>query len=361
MNSLCSTRRPEKRLHHSRPLALERPSSGCVNGAAVAQRTVFQSGRATPSPWRSSKASTTCRFRMRDRARSVFRFEMPGSPFSRSGWAVVAIGNQSSPSAGRCSRPLTVRSDVPRRASTRWRITSGALLAVRRATATFVIERWPCHARLSIAIIAACCVSLSHAAAARTASATREEGDRPGVVARGPDDRLRAEPVRTQAKGRRDRRLRVHEGDNVTIGFEIRDAGSGNPVSGLNPAAWLGRHARGRRGRAHRPAPIASGRRLSPNLLSRPELDLNTYYVLALNADATITVVDPVFGFGGTKLLAMIPLESPGEDWALTSDQNRLFVSMPAANRVAVVDTRSWSVVASIDIGRSPSRMPAAA
>ena len=31
------------------------------------------------------------------------------------------------------------------------------------------------------------------------------------------------------------------------------------------------------------------------------ELDLNQFYVLALNNDATITVVDPRFGFGGTK------------------------------------------------------------
>ena len=48
-----------------------------------------------------------------------------------------------------------------------------------------------------------------------------------------------------------------------------------------------------------------------PELLSRPELDLNTYYVLALNADATITVVDPLFGFGGTKLLALVALPEP--------------------------------------------------
>jgi YVTN family beta-propeller protein len=68
-------------------------------------------------------------------------------------------------------------------------------------------------------------------------------------------------------------------------------------------------------------------------------------------------VVDPLFGYGGSKLLALVPLPSPGEDWTLTSDQNRLFVSMPGAHGVAVVDTRSWTVAATVDIGRVPSRV----
>jgi DNA-binding beta-propeller fold protein YncE len=160
--------------------------------------------------------------------------------------------------------------------------------------------------------------------------------------------------VRSYEQARAGRELR--EGDTVTIGFDVRDAGSGNPVSGLNPAAWLAMTPKNA-------APGASSctdqikSALGPSLLTRPEVDLNAFYVLALNADATITVVDPVFGYGGTKLLAMIALESPGEDWAITSDQNRLFVSMPRANRVAVIDTRSWSVAASVDTGRAPARL----
>jgi YVTN family beta-propeller protein len=152
--------------------------------------------------------------------------------------------------------------------------------------------------------------------------------------------------------GKQTRELR--EGDTVTIGFEFRDAGSGNPVSSLNPAAWM---------TAVRKTSSAAGcsdqvkTALGSSMLARPEVDLNAFYVLSLNADATITVVDPVFGYGGTKLLAMIPLRSPGEDWAITSDQNRLFVSMPGANQVAVIDTRSWAVKANVDAGPAPSRV----
>ena len=93
------------------------------------------------------------------------------------------------------------------------------------------------------------------------------------------------------------------------------------------------------------------------SLFSQAELDLNVYYVLALNDDATISVVDPLFGFGGTKLLTLIQLEGPGEDWVLTSDRKRLFVSVPTTGRVAVVDTATWKVAANLDVGSPPRRV----
>jgi YVTN family beta-propeller protein len=96
---------------------------------------------------------------------------------------------------------------------------------------------------------------------------------------------------------------------------------------------------------------------LEGGLFSKPDIDLNAYYVLALNEDPTISVVDPLFGFGGSKLLAMVPLKSRGDDWVLSADQRALYVSMPDSNAVAVVDTTSWEVRASIATGLSPSRV----
>ena len=68
---------------------------------------------------------------------------------------------------------------------------------------------------------------------------------------------------------------------------------------------------------------------LQGSLRSRPDVDLNAYYLLTLNEEASISVIDPLLGFGGTKLLTLVLLKSPGEDWALTSDRSKLFVSMP--------------------------------
>ena len=146
------------------------------------------------------------------------------------------------------------------------------------------------------------------------------------------------------------------EGDDVGISFKIRDSATGNALSGLNPAAWLSLVRKGEQTNskdcAERVQTLLGG-----GFLARAELDLNVYHVLALNADPTITVVDPLFGYGGTRLLALIQLKSPGQDWVITSDQDKLFVSMPAANQVAVIDTGSWSVAANIDVGLGPARL----
>lgn len=146
------------------------------------------------------------------------------------------------------------------------------------------------------------------------------------------------------------------EGDPVSLSIGISDAATGAALSGLNPAAWLTLVRRGEqtnsKGCAERVQTLIGG-----GLLARAELDLNVYHVLALNADPTITVVDPLFGHGGTKLLALIKLKSPGDDWVTTSDQETLFVSMPDANQVAVIDTTSWSVAAHVDVGSGPARV----
>ena len=96
---------------------------------------------------------------------------------------------------------------------------------------------------------------------------------------------------------------------------------------------------------------------MTGSLRSRPDVDLNTYYVLALNEDASVSVIDPLLGFGGSKLLALAMLKSPGEDWALTVDRTKLFVSMPSANQVAVVDTITWKVSMNIPTGVRPMRL----
>jgi YVTN family beta-propeller protein len=145
------------------------------------------------------------------------------------------------------------------------------------------------------------------------------------------------------------------EGDDVVFRFTMKDTATGTPLAKANPAAWMSLRPEGQ---ARAPTCTEKVKEfLSGSLFAQAELDLNVYYVLALNHDATITVVDPLFGFGGTKLLALVALKSPGEDWVLTSDEGRLFVSMPEANQVAVVDTISWKVIRNLDVGPHPTRL----
>jgi len=147
----------------------------------------------------------------------------------------------------------------------------------------------------------------------------------------------------------------LREAQDVKVRLRISDTATGTPLTGLFPGAWVDRPPPGTE-EASRSCGQKISAFLGGSVLSPPELDLNVYYVLAMNQDATISVVDPKFGFGGSKLLTMVFLDSPGEDWALSADGERLFVSMPAAGAVAVVDARSWKVVGKIALPQ-PGRL----
>ncbi|WP_257385307.1 YncE family protein, partial [Tahibacter caeni] len=144
-------------------------------------------------------------------------------------------------------------------------------------------------------------------------------------------------------------------GDATAFRFTLSDGASGRPLSGLRPAAWLGL-------RRDPDKPAADCKRqiagyLAGDLFSRADVDLNSYFVLAMHDEAAISVVDPLFGFGGSKLLALLELEKPGADWQLTPERDRLFVSQPLANKVAVADTRAWRVTAQVPTGLNPRQL----
>jgi DNA-binding beta-propeller fold protein YncE len=146
----------------------------------------------------------------------------------------------------------------------------------------------------------------------------------------------------------------VMESEPARVSLKIADVLSGVPLSRLAPGAWMDHGA-------ETASPADCKKKIETfvggSLLGRPALDLNIYYVLALNEDATISVVDPLFGYGSSQLLTMTFLRSPGADWALTAQGDRLFVSMPDSDRVAVVDTGTFKVVAELLTGPRPRRL----
>lgn len=146
------------------------------------------------------------------------------------------------------------------------------------------------------------------------------------------------------------------EGEDYTVRFKIADNRTGAALTGLHPSAWID---------LRDPEKLTGGKDcrqkiqafLQASFSSRPDIDLNTYYILALNQEANISVIDPIMGYGTSKLLTMVMLKSRGEDWTLSSDKRRLFVTMPTSNQVAVVDTTTWKVITNIDTGQRPNRV----
>ncbi len=145
------------------------------------------------------------------------------------------------------------------------------------------------------------------------------------------------------------------EEKEALVRFKIYDKATKTPLSGVKPAVWL----------SQREGNVADEKAcrekvqsfLEGSLRSRPDVDLNTYYLLALNDEANISVIDPLLGFGTSKLLTLVMLKSPGEDWAQKNSDERLFVSMPLVNQVAAVDTNTWKVISNIDTGMKPTRV----
>jgi DNA-binding beta-propeller fold protein YncE len=136
----------------------------------------------------------------------------------------------------------------------------------------------------------------------------------------------------------------LREFENVLVQVRFADAASKSALAGGSPAAWIDRKSEGQQ---ITPAQCAGKvkRFAEGSTFSHTEMDLTSYFVVILNGDATLTVADPRFGYGDTRLLALVQLDGPGEDWALTADGRRLFVSVPSANEVVAIDTSVWKVI----------------
>jgi YVTN family beta-propeller protein len=148
---------------------------------------------------------------------------------------------------------------------------------------------------------------------------------------------------------------RVEEGRPASLRFQVTDEG-GFPLTGLRPAVWMDpRKTDGRPDAKLCENTVQSY--LQPSLGAQAMVDLSTYYVLALNDEPSISVLDPIRGFSTSKLLTLVLLQAPGEDWVASREGSRLFVSMPAAGKVAVVSTATWQVLANVEAGPRPSRV----
>lgn len=151
------------------------------------------------------------------------------------------------------------------------------------------------------------------------------------------------------------------EGGVAEVRFEIVDQASGQPVRSAAPAAWMDL-AEVIRARGDGPEVRSCRDKIALYLKGvvgiRPIVDLNSYSMVVLNKDASLTVIDPnVSMAGSTSTLAQLRLKAPGMDWAQDSARKLLFVSMPQAGQVAAVDTDSFKLRGDIPAGPEPTRV----
>ena len=151
----------------------------------------------------------------------------------------------------------------------------------------------------------------------------------------------------------------LRRGEVAQLRLKITDESSGRPVRGLRPAAWLDARVQdsARQGKAsscqERVAVYLKG-----NVGMRPLIDFNSYHLLVMNQDASISVIDPVVSMTGrTSLLTSIALKGPGADWVKSRDGSRLYVAVPRTSEITVIDTATFRVAGSIALPAPPTRL----
>jgi len=149
-------------------------------------------------------------------------------------------------------------------------------------------------------------------------------------------------------------------GQLAEVRFTLRDEATGKPVRGIVPGAWMdiGQPVPGPEDSFQKACKDKIALYLKGAVGMRPMIDLNGYHVLVLNREPGISVVDPLVSMvGQTSTQGTIPLKGAGADWVRSADHKRLYVSMPQAGEVAVVDAEAFKVGGNIPAGPEPTRV----
>ena len=144
---------------------------------------------------------------------------------------------------------------------------------------------------------------------------------------------------------------------SIRITLRIADERTQQGITGLHPKAWLSlrrsEQVATETSCAAKVRSFASGQ-----LATRADVDLNSYFLLTLNQDKTVAFINPQVA-SSSKLEGIVQLPEQGLDWVLTKDGKWLYVTMPDASAVALIDTATHSLVTTIATGTSskPTRI----
>ena len=147
-------------------------------------------------------------------------------------------------------------------------------------------------------------------------------------------------------------------GADAVATFRLTDVRTGQPLTGLHPNAWISA-----RKSSHAPNEAECkdkiGTFMGGLLSSRPDIDLNSYLILTINHDNTISVINPQLAFSITKLESLIVLPGAGADWVLSKTNDFLYLTLPDQSSVVVINTITRKIVQTVklDDGTKPRRI----
>ncbi|NOU20514.1 MAG: YncE family protein, partial [Methyloglobulus sp.] len=172
--------------------------------------------------------------------------------------------------------------------------------------------------------------------------------------------RFEAENLNFEMKLRQDNQAKLAnrpKQTDIKATFIAKEKRTGNPIGKLRPHIWLSlRRSEQVATETSCEAKVRSF--TSGQLATRADVDLNSYYLLTLNQDKTVAFINPQVA-SNNKLEGIVQLPEQGLDWVLTKDSKWLYVTMPEAAGVALIDTTNHSLVTTIltGTGSKPTRI----
>lgn len=146
-------------------------------------------------------------------------------------------------------------------------------------------------------------------------------------------------------------------GQKVNITLTAKRLADGEPLMNWEPGAWLDTQVDPMSGAV----PVCSrriARFLSGDMIQRPLIDLTGYFVLTLDAEKSISVLDPAVNFSGrSSLYTAMELEGRGFDWVKTEDDTKAFVALPEASKLAIVDIQAFEALGHLPMEGRPTRL----
>lgn len=206
-----------------------------------------------------------------------------------------------------------------------------------------------------LVLAAAASAQIGGPGGARGAAANKAAASAPAKAPASVSQQFEKEGVRvdfsvTASADDEGKNLGLVAGANAVATFRVTDARTGQPLTGLRPTAWISS-----RRSEHTPNEAECKDRIRTfmgGLLSaRADIDLNSYLLLTLNHDNTVSVINPQVSFSKTQLENLITLPGPGADWLLSRSKEFLYVTLPEQSSVAVINTLTRKVVGAIPTG----------
>lgn len=147
--------------------------------------------------------------------------------------------------------------------------------------------------------------------------------------------------IRAQLRLDSDQHGPIPLGESMQLALELTDEVTGSPLRGLRPRMWVSRQT----GDKADSCDSLVRRFIGGKLAQRADRDLNGFQLVTLNADHSISFINPLLQLNRTKLEALVPLPGPASDWLSLPQRDLLLVSLPEQGEIGVVDTQKLRLV----------------